>query len=68
MQTLISRGASINGQDKNGQLPLHIAVREGFDNIANKLINSGSNFTMTDRYGKTPLMWASEIGKLKLCK
>lgn len=65
MHTLISHGASIHGQDKNGQLPLHIAVREGFDNIANKLINNGSEFNMKDRYGKTPLMWASEIGKLK---
>lgn len=56
---LISHGASLEKKDKTGALPLHIAAKLGYDQIANVLIQNSSTSLVNapDRYGKTPLHW-----------
>jgi len=54
---LLRLNADPNLPDTTGG-PLHIAIFDGMQNIAQCLIESRANVNMTDRYGQTPLFFA----------
>nr|WP_306671529.1 ankyrin repeat domain-containing protein [Endozoicomonas sp. ONNA2] len=59
----------INSPDKNGNTPLHIAARNGFNELLEKLVDiEGADITVQNKAGETP--WASAAKKVKLdcCK
>ena len=59
---LLERGgnALINTQKDIGRLPLVEAARRGFCNVAELLIEKGSNVNLRNKKGKTPLYFAVE--------
>ena len=44
----IAKKADLNAQNRLGHSPLHLASKEGFDDIATKLIQAGANLEITD--------------------
>jgi ankyrin repeat protein len=47
--------------DKDGSTALSIACKEGFQEIASALINSGAYLNSQDRNGDTPLINAGNV-------
>ena len=61
-ELLISKGANVNGMDKDAITPLMYAVKstnEGRYETAKLLISHGANVNSSDSSGWTPLMYAS---------
>lgn len=46
--------------DPNGDTALHLALREGFQELAESLIKAGAGLNVVGKDGKTPLILASE--------
>lgn len=65
---LLKYGAKLNVKDKHNMSPLHFASREYHYQIAQKLVECGSDIDAKDNKGWTALMWASFHGNEKIVK
>ena len=65
---LVERGADVNLQDDEGELPLHVAVKEGNIDIVQFLLEQGSEVDVGDDCGSTPLLLAAEHGNVEASK
>lgn len=54
---LLSKGATVNKNDKGGTYPLHIAMRHGNEGLVKLLINNGANVNLPVD-GISPIDWA----------
>lgn len=74
VKLLISNGADINLKDPNGWIPLHIAARRGYVDIAALLIKNGASGALVnarinsrdDASGLTPLHLAADKGHVDM--
>jgi len=51
---------SINARDKNGDTPLHLAIKSAFPEVARIYINAGADLSIKDKDGNTPLHLAAQ--------
>jgi ankyrin repeat protein len=58
----------LNIKDKNGDTPLHLAVRSGSLEAARALIEAGADLSLANNEGDTPLQLALELGKKDAAK
>lgn len=56
---LIIKGDDLNRQDKDGQMALHWASRQGHDTVAKMLIDNNADLNFQENTGFTPLIWAA---------
>lgn len=63
VQSLISRGADINGKNMLGWTPLHTAVQNRRKAVAEVLIDKGADINAKDQSGQTPLHVAVDTGQ-----
>jgi ankyrin repeat protein len=52
---LVANGGDVNSRDKNGDTPLHLAVRQGERVVARQLIDQGADVNAVNRAGEAPL-------------
>jgi len=57
---LIRQGVEINHPAKNGDTPLHIAVKKDYRVITKLLIHNGADINAKDAAGHTPLWYAAK--------
>lgn len=62
VKAYIRRGCRVNEEEKNGQLPLNIALRHDLRNVDLLLITYGANFKRKDRSGLNGFEWALTRG------
>jgi len=55
---LQDHGASVHLRNRNGQTPLHLALRRGLSDVVTLLIKSGSDVDALDNDNITPLLYA----------
>lgn len=69
VKSLIIKGADVNAKDERGQIPLHFAVRNFYEEVVKLLITEGSdvNASMTDG-SWTPLLDAASTGQTTVIK
>ena len=60
------KGMNVNGRDKGGKTPVHIAAREGTLNTVKFLVHHGGDIRLTTLKGQTPLHLAASEGKLSI--
>ena len=65
---LIERGADVAAQDKVGETPLHLASRNGEEEVARMLIECGADVAAQNKDGETPLHRASQKGKVEVTR
>lgn len=65
LQVLSEQGASFNVLDKQGAVPLHLAVR-GKSQALVAMLRLGADVNVRDSAGRSPLHVASELGKADL--
>ncbi len=58
VDALLSKKALRDAKDKDGNTPLHSAVRRGQHDIAARLLQRGANVNAVSRYGDTALSYA----------
>jgi ankyrin repeat protein len=64
-----SKGVDVEERDKpHNKTALHWAAEKGHTDIAQLLLDWGSNLAMQDRYGETPLHYAADSGHFKVIK
>jgi len=56
VEKLLARGASVNIQTKNGDLPLHLAARQANAQVAKKLLGAKTNLTIKNHKEQSPLL------------
>lgn len=71
VRLLVDGGANISATSKDGDLPLHIAIREGRTLIAKYLVSQGCELNTVNKTGQSPLLCAilysqPEVAKLLL--
>ena len=54
---LLDHGADVNIARADGNSPLHLAVSNGFFDIAKRLVEKGSDVTLQNKEGRTPLFF-----------
>ena len=59
-QLLLEHGASAQGRNKNGQTPLHLAVKHGLTRVVELLLKLGADVDAQDNDDMTPLLFASQ--------
>ncbi|KAJ5194476.1 hypothetical protein N7491_001814 [Penicillium cf. griseofulvum] len=62
VKLLLEHGANPNGIDPNGEMPLHLAVRDKNCAVAERLIKHGASLESRDCHGRTPIDWALSFG------
>jgi ankyrin repeat protein len=62
VKRLLQLKADINATDRNGEIPLHVAVRYNHFHIIELLIREGSDLNTTDAIGRSCLHCASAGG------
>ena len=65
---LLQHGADVDAATKDSYTPLHIAAKEGQDEVASVLIEHGASPTATTKRGFTPLHLAAKYGNMKVAK
>ena len=55
-QLLLEHGASVQVRNKNGQMPLHLALYHGLFSIVALLVESGADVDALDNHAMTPLL------------
>jgi len=72
VKALLEHGANSEAKPDNGdwkgETPLIIATSKGYWDIVDILLKHGAKVNAKDQFGKTTLMFASEIGDRDLCK
>ena len=64
LDILLEYGADINRQnEKNGSTPLHIAIKMENYSIVKYLLNKGADYSIQDKFRKTPKEYALQINK-----
>ena len=58
---LIEHGADVMAKDKDGETPLHLALKEEEDGVARMLIELGADVTAQNNNGETPLHSARNV-------
>jgi hypothetical protein len=56
----------VSAQDKNGEAPLHLALRMGRLEVARMLIERGAGVSVQNEDGQGPLHLASRVGGLEI--
>lgn len=64
----IEAGANVNAKDKDGDTPLHLAVRFNDLGLVQLLLKNGADPTIKDMYGETPLDWAKTLKEKEIEK
>jgi ankyrin repeat protein len=62
LKFLVDRGADVNLKDKNGDAPLHIAVRNDHLQLTKRLLDQGADVNLPGAEGRTPLEIAQTNG------
>lgn len=68
VEQLISKGAQVNAQDKDGMTPLAWAAALGHKEICQLLITHGAQVNVQARNSMTPLMWAAVTSRKEICE
>jgi ARC6-like, IMS domain/Ankyrin repeats (3 copies) len=68
IKSLLSKGANINEQDTNGQIPLIRAVWESHTHVVRFLLENGADINITDVEGWTALKYAEELEENEIAK
>ncbi|GMH41834.1 hypothetical protein BSKO_09744 [Bryopsis sp. KO-2023] len=68
LQTLIAKGADVNGKAANGWTPLHRAAEQGQYHSTMALLNAGADANAKTQYGETPLMCAAFKGEIDIAQ
>lgn len=55
VKEMIAAGADVNAKNKNGDTPLHMALRYGYDMVARLLIKKGADYQTANEKGETPM-------------
>ncbi|KAL8507229.1 hypothetical protein ACS0TY_017953 [Phlomoides rotata] len=55
IKELLSSGADVNFRDIDHRTALHLAACQGYDDVAQFLLENGAKVDATDRWGSTPL-------------
>ena len=63
---LIDNGANLDFLNKQGLAPLHIAAKEGYVEVVNRLIIDRAKVDLKDKNGFTPLFWAVQNKQLSV--
>ena len=64
--SLIDHGASVNQEDGNGKIPLHLAMKHGHTKLALLLIEHGASVNVKDSTGNLPLHQALSNNYIEL--
>ncbi|KAJ6124473.1 hypothetical protein N7471_011790 [Penicillium samsonianum] len=62
VKLLLDNGANPNAIDPNGEMPLHLAVRDNNCAIVERLIKKGACLESRDCHDRTPIDWALSFG------
>ncbi len=62
---VLDEGAAVDGRDKAGRTPLHVALDQGHTKVAELLVERGAGIDCRDKLGNTPLHMAAELGSMK---
>ena len=54
-RVLVNAGVNINARDRNGETPLHAAVKKDLTEVAEFLVNAGVDVNNEDSLGRAPL-------------
>lgn len=64
MAVLLNRGVQVNVASLHGWTPLQEAVCRNNTEICEMLLRAGAKYTLTDRYGISPMFTAAQSGQL----
>jgi hypothetical protein len=68
IETMLGRGCTVNDSDKDGEVPLHTAVRENKSEIVQVLLKSGSHIHALNNQGESPLDLINNQGSPQMMK
>ncbi|MGB7274278.1 MAG: IMS domain-containing protein [Geitlerinemataceae cyanobacterium] len=68
IKALLSKGANVNEQDTNGQIPLIRAVWESHTSVVKFLLENGADINIADAEGWTALKYAEELGENEISR
>ena len=67
-QTLLQKGANVNGSGRLGRTPLMQAAEQSKLEVVKLLLDKGADADAKDEGGRTPLMYAATAGNLEVVK
>ena len=56
---LIKKNANVHAANKNGETPIHISARRGYEQLTNVLLDKGADVDVQDGEGRTPVILAA---------
>ncbi|MBW2412132.1 MAG: ankyrin repeat domain-containing protein [Deltaproteobacteria bacterium] len=66
IEAMLSSGVNVDGRDKLGETPLHVAAVMGHKEVSTLLIEGGANVNAEDERGLTPLHAAAWMGHAEI--